>query len=75
MTKLRDPVEVGRILRMLRGIRPRTGVAKELGVSYSFLCKAESGLRKISDEMKVRIANYYNTPVEQIFYTHQNSDL
>lgn len=68
MSKARDPVEVGKILRELRGIRTGTGVAKELGISYSMLTKMEYGLKVPGDELKHRIANYYQFPMEEIFF-------
>ena len=71
MKQLRDPTEVGKILRSLRGIRVRTGVAKEIGISYSMLCKLEDGRRIPSDDMRERIAKYYGIPVDEIFYTHE----
>lgn len=71
MKKLRDPIEIGKTLRSLRGIRVRTGVARELGVSYSTLCKLEDGRRNPSDDMKERIAKYYGVSEDDIFYTNQ----
>lgn len=70
MRKLRDPTEAGKSLRSLRGVRTKTGVARELGISYSMLCKIEDGKRVPSDELKDRIAKYYGVAVEKIFYTH-----
>ena len=63
----RDPVESGKILRKLRGIRVRTGVAQELGISYSMLCKLEDGRRKPREELKKRLAEYYGVPTSSIF--------
>lgn len=71
MRKQREPTEVGEILRRLRGIRVRTGVAKEIGISYSMLCKVESGIRVPSDELKKKLASYYGTSEDQIFYTQE----
>ena len=69
MKQTRDPTEVGKILRELRGIKIRTGVAKELGISYSMLTKIEDGIRTPGDDLKERIAEYYGKTVDQIFYT------
>lgn len=71
MKKPRDPIEVGKTLRELRGIRVRTGVSRELHISYSMLCKLEDGRRAASDEMKERIAKYYGVSVGDIFYTNE----
>ena len=67
--KPKEPESVAKTLRQLRGIRVRTGVARELGISYSMLCKIEDGKRIPGDELKQRIANYYGVPMEKIFYT------
>ena len=70
MRNPRDPKEVGKELRSLRGIRTRTGVAGELGISYSMLCKIEDGIRVPGDELKQQIAKYYGVSVDRLFYTH-----
>ena len=69
MKRERDPAEVGKILRDLRGIRIRTGVAKEIGISYSMLSKIEDGIRKPSEDLKKQIAEYYGKTVDEIFFT------
>lgn len=68
MNKAVDAIEVGKRLKKLRGIKTRAGVARELGISYSGLCKYESGLKVPNDKTKVLIANYYGVPVQQIFF-------
>lgn len=68
MNKPKDPKEIAKTLRELRGIRVRTGVARELGISYSMLCKIEDGQRIPGDELKQRIADYYGETVDRIFY-------
>lgn len=60
--------EIGRRLRLLRGIRLRTGVAGEMHISYSALSKYEDGLKIPNDKTKVLIANYYGVPVQTIFF-------
>ena len=69
MNKLLDPKEAGERLQALRGIRTRRGVAKELGISYSALSNYECGVRIPTDDVKVRIADYYGKTVQEIFYT------
>lgn len=64
-----DMVEAGRRLRQLRGIRTRSGVARELGISYAALAFYESGQRQPSGPVKKKLADYYGVPVEFIFYT------
>lgn len=70
MKRPRDPTEISKVLRSLRGIRTRTGVAREMGISYSMLSKIEDGVRMPSDDMKQQIADYYGKTVEEIFYAH-----
>ena len=55
-------------MRKLRGKKPRNTVAEDLGVSYSSYMKYERNERTPSDEVKKRIAKYYKTTVEAIFF-------
>lgn len=59
---------VGEKLRNLRGSKPRNKVAKDLGISYSMYMKLERDERSASDEMKIKIAEYYGKSVEYIFF-------
>ena len=68
MNRVLSPKEIGDRLRKLRGIRLRTGVARETGISYSALSKYEEGKKIPNDLTKVRLANYYNVPVQRIFF-------
>lgn len=52
----------------LRGEKTREQVAVDLNISYSSLVSYENGDRTPRDEVKIRIANYYKTPVEDIFF-------
>ena len=65
-------VEIGKRLTEARGIRTRRGVAKAIGISDSRLCNYEHGLRVPPDDIKVRIAEYYGVPVEDLFYANIN---
>ena len=60
--------EIGRRLRKLRGVRTRTGVSKEMKLSYSALSKYEDGIKRPTDATKVAICNYYGVPVQKIFF-------
>ena len=64
-----DMVEAGKRLRQLRGIRTRSGVARELEISYAALAFYENGQRQPSGSVKKKLADYYGVPVEFIFYT------
>ncbi len=52
----------------LRGDKSREQVAVDLGISYSAIVSYEIGDRAPRDEMKIKIANYYNVNVEDIFF-------
>ena len=74
MEKKIDMVRAGKILRKLRGIRTRVGVAKELGISYSCLAFYENGQRTPAGRIKKQLADYYGVPVESIFYPMNNTN-
>lgn len=61
--------EVGKRLRNLRGAKRQAEVAEAIGVTTMSISQYENGQRMPQDRIKVRLANYYNTPVETIFYT------
>lgn len=67
--KERDSVRIGARLRSLRGDIPRKELAISLGVSLSALAMYERGERIPRDEVKKRIAKYFRTTVEALFYT------
>lgn len=52
----------------LRGDKSREQVAVDLDISYSAVVSYEMGDRVPRDEVKIRIANYYNVGVEDIFF-------
>ena len=60
--------QIGKSLRALRGDTPRKEVAFSLGISLSALAMYERGERIPRDEVKKRIAAYFRTTVEEIFY-------
>lgn len=51
-----------------RGSIPRAQVAKDLGISVSAIQMYENGERIPRDEIKVKIAAYYQTTVQALFY-------
>lgn len=59
--------DVGKKLRELRGIRTRTGVAREIGMAYSTLESYEMGYRFPSAKAQQRIADYYGVSKVSIF--------
>ena len=52
----------------LRAKKSRAEVASACGISTSALAMYESGERIPRDEIKVRLARYFNVTVESIFY-------
>lgn len=60
---------IGERLRALRGDRDSKSVANELGISVSALFMYERGERIPRDQIKKRIAQYFGTTVEEIFFS------
>jgi len=63
-----DPKIIGERLIVLRADKNRQDVAKELGISLSALQMYENGKRIPRDEIKARIAKYYQVSIESIFF-------
>ena len=64
-----NSVEIGKRLKALRGTQAPDFVAESLGISRSALFMYERGERVPRDEIKIRIARFYNCSVEDIFFT------
>ena len=60
---------IGDRLRQLRGDRTQAAVADAVGVTDMAISQYEAGTRVPSDEMKIRLAKYYEASIEQLFYT------
>lgn len=60
---------IGKRLIALRGGRLVKDVAKALGISASALSMYETGQRIPRDEIKIRLARYYDRTVDSIFFT------
>ena len=58
----------GARLRLLRGDKTQAVVAADLGISTMLLSYYERGVRRPSDETKIRIARYYGSTVQDIFF-------
>lgn len=65
-----DKKAIAKRLISLRGTKTQAEVAKALGISQSTYAMYEIGRRIPTDEIKIRIANYYNTTVQNIFFNH-----
>lgn len=61
-------MSIGKRLAKLRGDRSQETVARDLGISLSAYTKYEQDIRVPRDELKVRIAKYYDVSVESIFF-------
>ncbi|MEI3162169.1 MAG: helix-turn-helix transcriptional regulator [Lachnospirales bacterium] len=64
-----NKTRIGKKLLSLRGSKRRDDVAKDLGISSSTLAMYETGKRIPRDETKVKIANYYDVDLVELFYT------
>ena len=63
-----NPKAIGEMLRTLRGNRSLQEVAEDIGLSQSALSMYENGERIPRDEIKIKLASYYQTTVQAIFY-------
>lgn len=55
-------------LKALRGNKPMSEVATSCGISVSALAMYETGQRIPRDEIKIRLASYYETSVNTLFF-------
>lgn len=62
--------ENGRRLRELRGNRRIETVAAAVKISASSLAMYESGKRNPRDEVKIALADYFGTTVNDIFFVN-----
>ena len=69
-----DPVQLGKRLRVLRGIRTRAQVEKETGISQVRLGNYEHGTRVPNDQAKVILSNYYGISVQNLFFADNNNE-
>jgi len=71
-----DKELIGLRIRRLREEKRQTKryVAKQLGVSYSCLCKIEYGLLTPGDDLKIRLSEYFAVPVGKLFFEEENSE-
>ena len=81
MKEMFDMVQAGIKMKNLRKSINKTAeaVADDLGISISSYNKYEQGIRTPRDEIKERIANYYNSSIASIFIqtniTNSDNDL
>lgn len=58
----------------LRGNQSREQVAAAINVSVSAISMYENGQRIPRDEIKVRLADYYGTTVQDIFFNSESHE-
>ena len=63
-----DRKKIGERLRELRGTKTVVAVANACNISPSTLSMYENGERVPRDEIKVRLAKFYNSTVQAIFF-------
>lgn len=61
-------VEIGKRLIELRGNRTQEEVARANDLSVAAIGMYERGERIPRDEIKIRLAKYYNKSVQEIFF-------
>ena len=64
-----DKLRIAQKLRELRGERSQREVADAVGTTAMAISLYESGKRIPKDEIKIRLARFYNTTVDALFYT------
>ena len=62
---------IGTRLVNLRGARTQEDVAKAIGVSVAAIGMYERGERIPRDEIKIKLASYYDTTIQAIFFDNE----
>lgn len=63
-----DASKIGEKLISLRGEKTQAEVANALGITQESISFYENGKRIPSDEVKIKLAEYYGTTVQAIFF-------
>ena len=63
-----DASRIGEKLVSLRGEKTQEEVANALGITQESISFYENGKRIPSDEVKIKLAEYYGTTVQAIFF-------
>lgn len=61
-------MNIAQRLIQARGNRRREDVANAVGISVSAIAMYENGERVPRDEIKIRLADYYKTTVQALFF-------
>ena len=62
---------IAKKLIFLRGGKTQSEVASAIGITPSALANYEAGIRIPRDEKKIKIANYYQVSVQEIFFENK----
>lgn len=68
MATILDPKAIGAYLKKLRGTKTQAEVARAIGVTTMAISQYENGDRIPRDEIKIKLAKYYDRTVEQLFF-------
>lgn len=63
-----DRIKIAKTLLELRGTKTQKTVADAVGIGTTALSMYENGDRIPRDDIKVKIAKYYNKEVQEIFF-------
>ena len=74
METILDMKASAKMLIELRGQKSQKEVADAIGISVSALSMYENGERIPRDNIKVRLANYYNKAIGDIFFITKSHD-
>jgi len=66
-----DKEKIGRMLRELRGDKTQKEVADAVGVTAMAISQYEQGERIPQDEIKVKLAKFFNKSIEDIFFNNK----
>lgn len=69
-----ETMSIGERLRQARGSTPRETVARTIGVSVSAITMYENGERIPRDPIKVKLAEFFNTTVQDLFFSQKCHD-
>lgn len=61
--------EIGAKLKILRGERTQQEVAENIGVCKALISLYESGQRLPSDRIKIRLSEFYQVGIVELFYS------
>lgn len=62
-------MSIGDKLKRLRGADSLEKIAKDLNLTKQAIFNYENNIRVPRDEIKVRIAEYYNVSVQELFFS------